>query len=290
MTMAAPLLLTALGRRVQERHMTPSTLQSDLMNEAAGVRDLLPSGLTSLFGGVTRAATEVPRVAYATPGSVHVEEPRTNWMLPALLIMAGLIGMIWLFSRACTARTDVSRVGTEVESTAVRARDAVSSAADQARAGVAGLGAVISRNLPGNVSLSFPERGVEGRLLAFIQGPEAISRDRWFDFDRLVFDTNSATLRPESQEQLQNIAAILKAYPTVKMKIGGYTDNTGDAASNQKLSEARARNVRDELIQMGVPASRLQAQGYGQQHPVADNSTEEGRLQNRRISMSVLEK
>jgi K(+)-stimulated pyrophosphate-energized sodium pump len=76
----------------------------------------------------------------------------------------------------------------------------------------------------------------------------------------------------------------------VKLKIGGYTDNTGDAAANMRLSQARADSVRAELIQLGVGADRLEAQGYGDQHPVADNSTEEGRQKNRRISMRVTAK
>ena len=112
----------------------------------------------------------------------------------------------------------------------------------------------------------------------------------WFDFDRLLFDTNSATLQPASNEQLTNIAEILKAYPNVKIKIGGYTDNTGDPSNNQKLSQDRANNVMAALEQMGVASDRLEAQGYGADHPVADNSTEEGRQKNRRISMRVTAK
>jgi K(+)-stimulated pyrophosphate-energized sodium pump len=103
----------------------------------------------------------------------------------------------------------------------------------------------------------------------------------------LVFDTDSATLRPESQEQLQNIAAIRKAYPNVRVKIGGYTDSTGDPDANLRLSQARANTVTAELARLGVSSDRMQAEGYGAQHPVADNSTEEGRARNRRISIQV---
>ena len=88
-----------------------------------------------------------------------------------------------------------------------------------------------------------------------------------------------ATLQPSSEEQLNNIAEILKAYPNVHVKIGGYTDNTGDAAANKALSEARAKNVMDALVAKGVDASRMESEGYGDQHPVGDNSTEEGRAE-----------
>jgi K(+)-stimulated pyrophosphate-energized sodium pump len=72
--------------------------------------------------------------------------------------------------------------------------------------------------------------------------------------------------------------------------LGGYTDNTGDAAANLHLSDQRAKNVMAELVKLGVDPSRLEAQGYGDEHPVADNNTEEGRQLNRRISLRVTAK
>lgn len=117
-----------------------------------------------------------------------------------------------------------------------------------------------------------------------------VDETTWFNFDRLLFDTGSATLQPSSQEQLNNIAAILKAYPNVHVKIGGYTDNVGDAASNLQLSQARAQNVMNAIVAAGIDPSRLEAQGYGEDHPVGDNSTPEGRAQNRRIALRVTAK
>jgi outer membrane protein OmpA-like peptidoglycan-associated protein len=141
------------------------------------------------------------------------------------------------------------------------------------------------------VELNIPKFGIENKLLSFIQdSSKPVDDSTWFNFDRLLFDTGKATLQPSSEEQLNNIAEILKAYPNVHVKIGGYTDNTGDPAANQTLSEARAKNVMDALVGKGVDASRLESAGYGDQHPVADNSTEEGRAQNRRISLLVTQK
>ena len=110
---------------------------------------------------------------------------------------------------------------------------------------------------------------------------------RGYEFDRITFQTDAATLRPQSREQLSNIAAILKAYPPVRLKIGGYTDNSGDAAANLRLSQARAETVMTELANMGVARSRLEAEGYGAQHPIADNATQEGRAKNRRVALSA---
>jgi outer membrane protein OmpA-like peptidoglycan-associated protein len=74
------------------------------------------------------------------------------------------------------------------------------------------------------------------------------------------------------------------------MKIGGYTDNVGDPAFNLKLSQDRATNVVSSLVALGVAPERLSAEGYGEQYPVAENTTEAGRQQNRRIAMRITEK
>ncbi len=156
---------------------------------------------------------------------------------------------------------------------------------------VAALGAFTGLKLPDGVELKVPEFGIESKLTAFIEDPgKPADKTTWFDFDRLLFDTGKATLQPASQEQLQNVAAILKAFPKVHARIGGYTDTTGDAAANLALSQDRATNVMNELVKLGVPAGSLDAKGYGPEHSVADNATEEGRAKNRRISIRVTEK
>ena len=94
----------------------------------------------------------------------------------------------------------------------------------------------------------------------------------------------------KSEEQLKNIVEILKCYPKAKFKIGGYTDNTGNPEANMKLSQERANTVVSSLVGLGIEAGRLEAEGYGDQHPVASNDTEEGRAQNRRIALRVMEK
>ncbi|CAG4995072.1 Putative K(+)-stimulated pyrophosphate-energized sodium pump [Dyadobacter sp. CECT 9275] len=131
---------------------------------------------------------------------------------------------------------------------------------------------------------------VESALLEFIQSDAKADKETWFDFDRLLFETGSDKLKPVSQEQLENVAEILKAYPNVKVKLGGYTDNTGDSVANLKLSTARAESVEGSLRDLGIEASRLESEGYGEEHPVASNETEEGRAQNRRISIRVTSK
>ena len=172
-----------------------------------------------------------------------------------------------------------------------KAAQAAKKAEGQARDFLAALGKFFSKKLPNGIELNIPELGVENKLITFIEDTKRPVDDKtWFSFDRLTFETGKATLKPESQEQLKNIAEILKAYPKVTLKIGGYTDNTGDPQANLKLSQQRADTVMADLVKLGVNASRLKAEGYGKEHPVADNSTEEGRAKNRRIDMRVTSK
>ncbi len=162
---------------------------------------------------------------------------------------------------------------------------------DAAKAVLDRLGKFLAVKLPNGVELNVPELGVERKLIAFIEDKsKPVDRQTWFSFDRLDFETGSATLKPTSAEQLKNIAEIMKAYPKVALKIGGYTDNVGNADANLKLSRMRAENTMQELVKLGVDAKRLEAQGYGEKHPVADNATEEGRAKNRRIDLRVTRK
>lgn len=132
--------------------------------------------------------------------------------------------------------------------------------------------------------------GLESKLVSFIEGSEAISKDLWFNMNGITFDTNKASIKKESDAQLNHIAEVLKAFPKVNIKIGGYTDNTGKANANKKLSNSRAIAVKKAIIAKGVKADRMDAEGYGSDHPVASNDSEEGRQQNRRIDVRVTEK
>ena len=153
------------------------------------------------------------------------------------------------------------------------------------------LGKFMATKLLTGVEVSLPEFGVERKLLAFIEDKsKPVDKKTWFTFDRLDFETGSATLRPTSAEQLRNIAEIMKAYPKVALKLGGYTDNVGNPDDNLKLSKLRAQNTMQELVKSGVDAKRLEAEGYGEKFPVADNSTEDGRAKNRRIDLRVTSK
>lgn len=104
------------------------------------------------------------------------------------------------------------------------------------------------------------------------------------------FDTGSANISADSQDILAKAANAIEQAPAgTRIEVGGHTDNTGNAAANQTLSEARATAVNKRLVELGVGADVLSSKGYGQDKPVADNGTAEGRAQNRRIEFSVIQ-
>jgi len=106
-------------------------------------------------------------------------------------------------------------------------------------------------------------------------------------FDNLNFESGATTLTPESRPTVDSLTAILKAYPSVSVGLEGYTDSTGDAAANTKLSLDRAAAVKGLLVGGGVAESRIGTAGYGPDRPVASNDTEEGRAKNRRLELVV---
>ncbi|HEY8404862.1 MAG TPA: OmpA family protein [Flavobacteriales bacterium] len=107
--------------------------------------------------------------------------------------------------------------------------------------------------------------------------------------NNVFFETNKWDLKPESKAELNKLADLLKANPTKKVEISGHTDNVGNDAANQTLSENRAASVVEYLISQGVSAAQLTAKGYGETKPVASNDTEEGRAKNRRTEFKILE-
>jgi outer membrane protein OmpA-like peptidoglycan-associated protein len=103
----------------------------------------------------------------------------------------------------------------------------------------------------------------------------------------VLFDTAKYTLKPDTKISLAKVAGILQAYPGLKVQVEGYTDSVGGDDYNQKLSENRAGAVRDFLVSQGVSMDNISAAGYGKNKPVADNSTAQGRSQNRRVNLVV---
>jgi len=318
LSLAAPLVMSMLGQRVKNEGLDAGGLAGLLSSQRNAILSAAPGAISSLLG-LGGAAVGTARAA--TVGAPQAAGRGMSFLWPALIGLAVIAGL-WMLLRGRGAQVQevAQQSGQAVQNAAQQAQQAGQQAAQHvgqgmqragdAAANVAGgagqaaqnaaagvqvaavnLGDYLKRQLPGGAEINVPERGIESKVVAFI-GNDAVGVEppTWFEFDRILFETGSAHLRPESKEQIANIVTILKAYPAVKVKIGGYTDNTGDPQANLKLSQDRATAVQSEIIAGGIASDRIAAEGYGETHPVADNATETGRAKNRRIALLVVAK
>jgi OOP family OmpA-OmpF porin len=268
LTMAAPLVMGFISKHVSETGVSMNALGSLLQRESSSFRSALPSGLSEIFWPAkTTAATASPVVAQAVQ-----KETSSSWLLPAVAAAGLALGLIWLFGHArrpvvshivVVPRGDASRFATPAPNLAC--------------------------TLPAGVTL--PEGGTASRLLAVAQNPAArLGADTWINTDSLLFDSGSATPKPGSQTELNNIATVLTSCPNVRMTIAGHTDSSGNPEANLRLSRSRANAVMAQLENRGISADRLTAEGFGQNNPVADENTAEGRAQNRRVAILVTQR
>ena len=157
------------------------------------------------------------------------------------------------------------------------------------------VGDLFQLSLFDNTMLEVGKNSSEAHLVKLIEDkslttPEQF-KDNWITLDRTYFKTGSDELTEGSEQQLKNIVAILKAYPKAAIRLGGYTDNTGSAEGNLKLSERRANSVLNKLVALGANKAQLSAQGYGQEHPICEaNDTDECKAKNRRIDIRLTAK
>jgi outer membrane protein OmpA-like peptidoglycan-associated protein len=228
MAMAAPMVMSFLGKRVRDDRMSIRGLGSLLQREIPAIRSALPAGVADLLWPHERETIAASPVIAQT---VERERSSRGWVLP-LILLALIPGLIWLFSHA--RRT--AEVGT-----AYRAAPEV--------------------NVKPSPSL-----------------PQGVD---------LYFDTGSMKLRPESEMKLREFVTALGKNRGTSVRVNGYTDNVGNSASNMRLSQQRADAVKAALVGMGIAADRVTARGFGEEDPIADNATAEGRATNRRVSVAI---
>jgi outer membrane protein OmpA-like peptidoglycan-associated protein len=290
---AAPAVLGIMGRHATETHMSAGGMLGFLNNQKDSILNALPQGLNlagamglgSLTGISSKLSGKLSEWSSA-PGSeaeklVHSlpDKKKVNWLavvLGAVIVLAIII----LIGKGCNGSdkpnavlaSDSTKLDTVASPPLMPSRESV------------------KVKLPDGTELNAYKGGIEDQLVIFLNNPASVpGKNVWFDFDNLNFTTGSAQITEESMVQVKNISAILKAYPKLKIKIGGYTDNTGDSLSNITLSKNRAMAVLNALESAGADSKQiLGADGYGSQFAKAGASaSDEEKQKDRRISVSV---
>ena len=298
--MAAPAALGVLGKHIANAHLDASGVSSMMDSQKERFLSAVPAGLHhsdslglvslasighSLPGALQAAnagAHEVGTAGLHLKGSEGKEVFQRSRCLTPLLLAVLVIGLVWYFARGCRAVPNTAEA---------ILTDTVKPTEPAVAAGAAI--ELVKVKLPGGVELDAYKGGIEDQLVSFLNDPLSKAGNMvWFDFDNLNFATGSAEIIGESQKQIQNITAILKSYPKIKTKVGGYTDRTGDSAFNLKLSKERAAATVKALDGTGSPVKQIVgSDGYGSQFAkAAADAPDPGRKRDRRISISVREK
>lgn len=285
--------LGSVGKYATDNNLDSNGLTSLLSGQKGMLSSLLPAGLSlaslgfgNLFGGgdapkvenVKVTSFDEPKADVTRSGSTHSYESTSSnnndnggggsiwkWLLPLLLV--GLLG--WFLWKQCSNKTTDST--TTTTDSANVSGDSVTTAIPGDTTMISGATKVDSDIDLNGVNLKGYKDGLEDRMITFLKtdGYKNAANDDalktvWYDFDKVNFKMGSnKELEAGSQVQLDNLVAILKAFPDAKVKVGGYTDKVGNEAANKKLSGERAVFIKEYLAKAGVGAQVTGADGYG---------------------------
>ncbi|MEO6315569.1 MAG: OmpA family protein [Chitinophagaceae bacterium] len=279
LSIAAPAALGALGDHAKSTNMSMNGMLSFLNTQKESIQGALPAGLDLAgalgLSNIGNIGSKLTGVAGGLKQTSEKQSGSKKWLIPVIIV--GLIALAWFILRKPTAADPVQ--------IAPVAADTVKAALPSA--------AAIKVKLPDGIELNAYKGGIEDQLVSFLANDaEKADKNTWFDFDNLNFESGNAIITPESEQQLGNLSAILKAFPNAVLKIGGYTDKTGDSIANLKLSQARAEEVLNTLKKSGTNAMQLEsAEGYGSQFAKAPTDASDMEKQkDRRIAVSVRKK
>ena len=117
--------------------------------------------------------------------------------------------------------------------------------------------------------------------------PKPVINEKGRQTLNVEFDFDKSIIKKGYYQDIDNLAGVMKQYPDLNVVIEGHTDSVGTAAYNKKLSQRRAEAIKKYMVESGIDANRLKAQGFGEDKPIASNKTKEGRQQNRRVEAAV---
>lgn len=268
LAIAAPLFLGFLAKRARTGELDARTLASSLRDVRGQLPAIAPAGLLGVLGlgGERRVERHEAPVGVAAAG-------RPKW-LPWVVAALAVLALLALF-RTCRRAEEVPPAAPAV---------APAPAAPEAAP------STVAVDLPGGTKLNLRPNSLTYGLATYLGDPAAPPPPRRFTFESLTFDTAGDALDAASMGTIDELTAILNAYPNTVAAIEGHTDNVGEPAANLELSKRRAEAVRDALYQKGVASDRVSGVGYGDTKPVASNDAEEGRAQNRRTDLVVTKK
>ena len=307
LNMVTGATLGSVGKYATDNNLGSTGITSLLNDQKGIVSSLLPAGLSlaslgigNMFGGTDAENVKVtsfdqPKVEVNRGGNVHTTPTPDNnnneggsiwkWLLPLLLL--GVAGW-FLWNNYNKDKTEEVVTTDNTEIVADSTADMVNDSAMM----VTPVREVTDIDLNGKMIKGYAN-GMEASMINFLKGDnyknadDAALKDTWYNFDNVNFKMGSATeLEMGSEGQIQNLAAILKSYPDAKIKIGGYTDMTGDAAQNKDLSQKRADHIKSELSKLGVAAQVVGAEGYGSEFAkVAATASDSERASDRKMAV-----
>lgn len=310
MGMAGTAIMGMVGKYMSNNNVGASGLSSLFSSQKEHIAAAMPAGLnlSSLLGGASAATASVAATThqtmdkaktYAADVTTDNEGGGLKWLLPVLLLALLGAGALYYFkgckdTNAAGGHTDGDTTHATIPAVAGDTSTAVVSGGTVDADGnyIYNVGDMTDITLPnGAGTLKVGANSTEAKLVSFLQGSEAVdtAKGNWFDFTNVYFNSGKSTITEASMTQLTNMVAIAKAFPKATFKIGGYTDNTGNEASNVTLSKSRASMVAAKLKEMGA-GNIVSSDGYGPAFPIGDNATAEGRAQNRRVSVNVKSK
>ncbi|QOW09663.1 DUF937 domain-containing protein [Kaistella flava (ex Peng et al. 2021)] len=285
LNMVTGATLGSVGKYAADNNIGASGITSLLNDQKGIVSSLLPAGLSlaslgvgNLFGGhqaenVKVTSYDQPKVEVNRGGNTNSHpSPSDNnndgggsiwkWLLPLILVALAAWFLWTQYGKKTAPVTETTEVAADSTTMNTTANDSATAIMPTKE--------VTDIDLNGKMIKGYAN-GMEASMINFLKSDgyknakdDAALKDTWYDFDNVNFKMGSATeLEPGSEGQIQNLAAIMKAYPDAKIKIGGYTDMTGDAAQNKELSQKRADFIKAELGKLGVGAQVAGAEGYG---------------------------
>jgi OmpA-OmpF porin, OOP family len=287
LSMLAPVVFGFMKNHVGQNNLNAS----GLMNLLAGQKEHLAGAVDSRIGGALGLGSAFGDVAGATTAVADAGGGMLKKLLPWLLLGgAALVGISMM--RGCNQPAE--KVVEAPKSPPVAATPAPTPApapvaTPEPAPVVAAAPGMKSIDLPGGGKLEVTPGGfLESFYNALNNKDYDLSKP--LQLDNVNFATGSAKLTDESLKEVEKIAAVMKAYPNVAIRLEGNTDNKGNPASNKALSAARAASVKTATVGMGTEAARMETAGFGAEKPVASNDTDEGRASNRRVDVYLTKK